>query len=90
MNDLKPILIKVSCDETSLSRNVKVVNVVFNLINEKLKAATAFGCYRIGIFRIDTEDYESTKEWLPTIWKQIKTFTHMHYDKINRKDLLIE
>ena len=87
IRDLKPILIKVSCDGTSLSRNVKVVNVVFNLINEKLKAATASGCYRIGIFKIDTEDYESTKEWLPTIWNQIKTFTHMHYDKIDRKVL---
>jgi hypothetical protein len=50
---MKTLMVKVSCDGTNLSRNVKVVNVVFNFINEKLKAATASGCYRIGIFKID-------------------------------------
>ncbi len=85
ISKLKPILIKVSCDGTNLSRSVKVVNLVFNVINEKIKAATASGCYRIGIFKINVEDYESTKEWLPHIWNIIKSFTHMYYDKIDRK-----
>ncbi len=55
------ILIKVSADGTNLCRNVKVANVVFNFINEKLKAATAAGCYRLGVFEIDAEVYESIK-----------------------------
>ncbi len=79
------MLIKVSCDGTNLSRNVKVVNLVYNLINEKIKAATASGCYRIGIFKINVENCESTKEWLPLIWNITKSFTYMYYDKIDRK-----
>ncbi len=79
------ILIKVSADGTNLCRNVKVANVVFNFINEKLKAATAAGCYRLGVFEIDAESYESIKEWLPLIWNQVKSCSQMHYDKINRK-----
>jgi hypothetical protein len=85
ISDLKTIMIKVSADGTNLCRNVKVANVVFNFINEKLKAATAAGCYRIGIFEIECENYESTKEWLPLIWNQVKSCSQMHYDKIDRK-----
>ncbi len=85
MEAMKNITIKVSCDGTQLSRKVKVVNVVFNIINEKIKAATATGCYRIGIFAIDKENYESTKEWLPTIWNKVKLFTKMYYDNIEKR-----
>ena len=84
LHDMKKVIIKVSCDGTNLSRNVKVVNVVFNIINEKLKAATSVGCYRIGIFKIDTEDYESVKEWLPTIWNLINSLEYIYYDKTDR------
>lgn len=68
-----------------MSRKVKVVNVVFNIINEKIKAATATGCYRIGIFAIEKESYETTKEWLPTIWDKIKLYPQMYFDKIDMR-----
>ncbi len=32
----------------------------------------------MGIFKIKTEDYQSTKEWLPIIWDQIKSFPRMY------------
>jgi len=53
MEAMKNITIKVSCDGTQLSQKVKVVNFVFNIINEKIKAATATGCYRIGILSFE-------------------------------------
>jgi len=37
IKNLGKILIKVSCDGTSLSRNVKVVNLVFNLLIKSLR-----------------------------------------------------
>jgi len=81
------VKIKLGCDGTNVSRNVKLVNFVFNVINEKVKAASVSGCYRIGIFRIDKEDYESTKNWLPELWKQIKELKKVFYDTIEQKIL---
>jgi hypothetical protein len=81
------IRIKLGCDGTNVSRNVKLVNFVFGIINEKLKAASVSGCYRIGIFRIEKEDYNSTKNWLPAIWSQIKELKKVFYDTIEKKVL---
>ena len=81
----KKIVIKVSCDGTNLSRNVKVINIVFNIINKKIKAASSSGSYRIGIFKIDSEDYDSIKEWLPLVWNKIRSLTCIYYDKVDRK-----
>jgi len=74
------IKIKLSCDGTRLSRNVSVVNFVFSIINEKLKAASVIGCYRIGAFKIDTENYDAINEWLPVLWEQIKKFRLINYN----------
>ncbi len=74
------VKIKLGCDGTNICRNVKLVNFVFSIINEKVKAASVNGCYRIGIFRINKEDYESTKTWLPTLWTQIKGLKKVFYD----------
>jgi hypothetical protein len=81
----KKILIKLSCDGTRLSRNVTIVNFVFSIINEKIKAASASGCYRIGAFRITKEDYESIKEWLPTLWQKIKVLKRINYNSIDHE-----
>jgi len=84
---LDVVKIKLACDGTNVSRNVKLINFVFNVINERVKAASVNGCYRIGIFRIDKEDYESTKNWLPELWKQIKELKKVVYDTIEQKIL---
>jgi len=79
------IKIKLGCDGTNVSRNVKLINFVFSVINEKVKAASVNGCYRIGIFRVEKEDYDSTKNWLPVLWDQIKGFKKVFYDTIEQK-----
>ena len=75
------IRIKLSCDGTQLSRNVTIVNLVFSIINEQKKAATAAGNYRIGIFRIFKENYETINQWLPHIWHQIKSVKELSFLK---------
>ena len=79
------IWIKLSADGTSLSRNVKIVNFVFSIINEGIKAATATGSYRIAAFKIEKEDYASINEWLPFLWEQMKVLKKINYDPINNK-----
>ncbi len=81
------IRIKLSCDGTRLSRNVTVVNFVFSIINEKLKAASVIGCYRIGAFKIERENYDSISEWLPVLWEQIKNFRLIIYN-ISTHDII--
>ena len=77
------ILLKISCDGTNISRNVKFINLVFSLINEK-NANSVTGCYRFGLFEIRKEDYESIVLWLPEIWNKIKQIKSVYYDK-NKK-----
>jgi hypothetical protein len=81
------IKIKLACDGTNISRNVKLVNFAFSIINEKNKAATAKGCYRLGIFRLDKEDYASTKSWLPVLWSKIKILNRIYFDPVNKSVL---
>jgi len=78
------VWVKISCDGTKISRNVTLVNLVLNIINEQTKAASASGCYRIGIFKIEDENYECVKSWLPAIWEKIKVLTRLHYDPISQ------
>lgn len=79
------VLVKLSCDGTILSRNVKIVNFVFSIINEKIKASTASGCYRIAAFRIENENYEIISEWLPTLWEKIKALKRIFYNPLNNE-----
>ncbi len=81
------IWIKVSADGTNISRNVTLVNMVVNIINERKKAATASGCYRIGMFKIEKENYQTVKQWLPLIWDKIKILDKIFYDKLKKKVL---
>ncbi len=81
------VRIKLGCDGTRVSRNVQLVNFVFSMINERVKAASVNGCYRVGIFRTEKEDYESTSKWLPVIWNQIKELKKVVYDRIEQKVL---
>ena len=81
---LDMVKIKLACDGTNLSRNVKFVNFILNCV-KKVKQASVNGCYRIGIFRIDKEHYESTKNWPPELWKQIKELKKVIYDTIEQK-----
>jgi hypothetical protein len=62
------VRIKLSADSTNISRNVKLVNFVFTIINEEKKASSVSGNYSIGIFRVDQESYESVANWLREIW----------------------
>lgn len=81
------IWIKVSADGTNISRNVTLVNMVVNIINERKKAATASGCYRIGMFKIEKENYQTVKQWMPLIWDKIKILDKIFYDKLKKKVL---
>ena len=81
------VKIKLGCDGTNVSRNVKLINFVFSVINEKVKAASVNGCYRIGIFKADKEDYESSKNWLPALWHKIKELKKVFFDTIEQKIL---
>jgi hypothetical protein len=78
------MIVKLSCDGTNLSRNTKLVNLVFSLINEGTKAAAAAGCYRLGAFTIYKEDYEDLKTWLPQIWDEMRQLKKVFYDPINK------
>jgi len=81
------IRIKLSCDGTRLSRNVTIVNFVFSIINEKLKASSVTGCYRIGAFRIVKENYEAINGWLPVLWEKIRFFRVINYN-INTNNIM--
>ncbi len=84
---LDTVKIKLGCDGTNISRNVKLVNFVFSVINEKVRAASLNGCYKIGIFKTEKEDYDSTKMWLPVLWDKIKELKKVFYDQIEQKIL---
>jgi hypothetical protein len=79
------IWIKLSCDGTKLSKNVIIVNFVFSIINEKLKAASVTGCYRIGAFKITKENYNAINGWLPELWRQINNFRAIIYNTITHE-----
>ncbi len=68
----KEIIIKISADGTVISRNIKVINVVFSIINEKTKATTASGTYLLGIFPYKKESNDEIQKWLPIIWDKLK------------------
>ena len=45
------------------------------------------GCYRIVIFKVEKEDYESTKNWLPVLRNKIKELKKVFYDTSEQKIL---
>ena len=61
--------------------------MVLNIINERARAASASGCYRVGMFKIEDENYESVKKWLPLIWDKIKELDRIFYDKASKRVL---
>jgi hypothetical protein len=65
------VQVKLSADSTNISRNVKLVNFVFTIINEEKKACSVSGNYSIGIFRVDQESYETVSKWLSKIWSEL-------------------
>lgn len=81
------IWVKISADGTNISRNVTLINMVLNIINERARAASASGCYRVGMFKIEDENYESVKKWLPVIWDKIKELDRIFYDKAAKRVL---
>ncbi len=64
-----------------------IVNFVFSIINEKLKASSVTGCYRIGAFRIVKENYEAINGWLPVLWEKIRFFRVINYN-INTNNIM--
>ncbi len=65
------VQIKLSADSTNISRNVKLVNFVFTIINEEKKACSVSGNYSLGIFRIDQENHETVSKWMSKIWNEL-------------------
>lgn len=89
-NETEKISLKFTADGTNLSRRVKTANYCFSIVNEKMKAATVKGCYRIGVFPIDKESYETIQMWLPSLWEKCTSFKEFYYNKENKKLYLKE
>lgn len=75
------VKIKLSADGTNIARNVKYINFGFSIINEGKKAAGINGQYTLGIFKVDNEDYESTKNWMSAIWNLLKNFNFLNFQE---------
>jgi len=67
------ILIKISADGTIISKKIKIINLVFSIINEKTVATTASGTYLLAIFPYRNESNEEIKKWLTVIWDKLKS-----------------
>ena len=70
------VTIKFSGDGTNICRNIKLLNSTFTVINEGQKAKTALGNYTIGIFDIDTENYEELLRLLKDLALQIDNLSN--------------
>lgn len=73
----KRIKVKLSADGTNISRNVKILNVIFSIINEDLKAATASGSYLFALAPYEKENYDQITPLMSRTWDLIKGLSHV-------------
>ena len=76
------IYLKFGLDGTNISRSNKFINFVVSILNEGKKATTASGNYTLGILKIDKENYDAIKTWLPEKFENIR---NINYKFENRK-----
>lgn len=69
--NIKEFKIKLSADGTNISKNQKLLNFSFSIINEEEKCMTAFGHYLLGCYFIKNEDYDSLKSNVKDSFKDI-------------------
>ena len=66
------IKVKLSADGTNISRNIKILNVIFSIINENVKAATASGSYLFALAPYEKENYEQIAPLMTKTWDLIE------------------
>jgi hypothetical protein len=74
------IKIKLSADGMNVCRNLKVINMIFTVINEGEESAGVNGAYQIGIFQIQIENYNSISIWMSKIWEKCQEFKELIID----------
>ena len=67
--------------------NTKLLIMTFSIINEGIKATTAYGTYIIGCFEIENENYEQICESVQELREQMKDLNSI---RINEKEFKIE
>ena len=73
LND-NTITLKFSGDSTKVGRNRDFLNFTVTIINEGQKAKTSKGNYTLGIFNIDTENYDTLSQCLNELAFEIDNF----------------
>ncbi|RNA32675.1 hypothetical protein BpHYR1_027990 [Brachionus plicatilis] len=73
----KTLHIKLGADGTNIGRNLKLLNFTFTIINEGAKAKTANGNYTIGIFEIESENYEALIKCFKEITAELRQIEHL-------------
>ena len=53
------IHIRLAADGTNIGRNMKLLNITFTILNEGPRSLTANGNYTLGIYEMETENYEN-------------------------------
>ena len=78
--------IKISVDSTSItSSNILLLNISFNLIDDKKNAMSINGTYLLGSFEIVKEDYDQIKSALIEILKKLENIKFIEIADNNYK-----
>ena len=76
------IKVKLSADGTNISRNIKILNVIFSIINENIKAATASGSYLFALAPYEKENYDQISPLMSKTWDFIKGLSHVEINNV--------
>ena len=76
------IKVKLSADGTNISRKIKILNVIFSVINEDIKAATASGSYLFALAPYEKENYDEITPLMARTWDLIKGFNEIHLENV--------
>ena len=75
-------------DSTVIYRdNTKLLVITFSIINEGVKATTAYGTYMIGCFEIENENYDQVYTSVQELKNQME---HLNTIKVNETDFKLE
>jgi hypothetical protein len=76
------IKVKLSADGTNISKNIKILNVIFSIINEDLKAATASGSYLFALAPYEKENYDQIAPLMSRTWDLIKGLSNVEINNV--------
>jgi hypothetical protein len=78
------IKVKLSADGTNICRNIKLLNVVFSVIDEEIKAATASGSYLFALTPLEKENYDEIATMITKIWDSVKDLTQVEIGNVTK------